>query len=273
MRRTVHGALALFTSVLVFAPRGPASAQPSHGGHAPALSSDFNGDGADDLAVGASWESVHGQYAAGAVSVLYGSASGVAAAGNQFWTQDSAGIPDRAERGDNFGSTLAHGDFNGDGSAYLAVGSPYEQIGQRNGSGSITVIAGSSAGLSSTGVQLIAGMQFEDQLGYSLASGDFNGDGFADLAAGLPYRQLGSILYAGAVQIMMGSPTGLDPSSVGLLTQDTPGIPDQAEGGDEFGSAVRTGDFNGDSLSDLAASAYEEQVGEVDEAGAVIVVY
>ena len=67
---------------------------------------DFNGDGFADLAVGA-YEAVH---------VLYGSAVGLIAAGNQLWNQDSPGI-----EGLGFGQSLAVGDFNGDGFGDLAV--------------------------------------------------------------------------------------------------------------------------------------------------------
>ena len=59
---------------------------------------------------------------AGAVGILYGSASGLAAARNQIWNQDSPGIAERAEAGDLFGSALATRNF--DGFAELAVGVP-----------------------------------------------------------------------------------------------------------------------------------------------------
>jgi FG-GAP repeat len=68
------------------------------------LKADFNNDGFADLAVGVPRESVGTITNAGAVSVLYGSATGLSAAGNQLWHQDSAGVADVAEDGDHFGT-------------------------------------------------------------------------------------------------------------------------------------------------------------------------
>src|SRR5690606_2086909 len=63
---------------------------------------DFNGDGYSDLAIGVPGETVNGKLSAGAVNVLYGSKSGLRAAGDQLWTQDSSGIKDQAEGSDLF---------------------------------------------------------------------------------------------------------------------------------------------------------------------------
>ena len=49
---------------------------------------------------------LNGSVGAGAVNVLYGTASGLSASGNQFWHQNSAGILDAAEEDDRFGSVL-----------------------------------------------------------------------------------------------------------------------------------------------------------------------
>jgi hypothetical protein len=90
---------------------------------------DFNGDGYADLAISAVLEDIDAIVDAGAVHVLYGSATGLTATGNQFWHQDSPGIAEGAEEGDRFGDALAAGDFNGDGFADLAIGVPQERIG------------------------------------------------------------------------------------------------------------------------------------------------
>ena len=60
-----------------------------------------------DLAVGVPDEDVGAVADAGSVQVLYGSAVGLAAAGNQLWTQNSGGILDSVEAGDRFGAALA----------------------------------------------------------------------------------------------------------------------------------------------------------------------
>ena len=68
------------------------------------VSADFNGDGFDDLALGVPGEDIRGLIDAGAVNVIYGSATGLTAIGNQLWHQDSTDIEDLAEDGDTFGA-------------------------------------------------------------------------------------------------------------------------------------------------------------------------
>jgi len=52
-------------------------------------------------------ESIDGIGFAGAVNLIYGTASGLSSTGNQFWHQNSAGVPDSAEENDSFGLSLA----------------------------------------------------------------------------------------------------------------------------------------------------------------------
>lgn len=99
----------------------------------PAQQPDFNGDGYADLAVGVPGESVKKKGGAGAVNVLYGTASAISAAGNQLWHRDVAGVLGTADAGDAFGSSIAWGDFNDDGYSDLAVGAPRDDRVLRTG--------------------------------------------------------------------------------------------------------------------------------------------
>jgi hypothetical protein len=98
-----------------------------------------------DLAIGASTD--YGTR--GAVNVIYGSSGGLAAAGNQYWTQDSPGIKGKAATSEGFGSALAPGDFDGNGFADLAVGAP----GDTGFRGSVNIIHGSAHRLTAAGNQ------------------------------------------------------------------------------------------------------------------------
>src|SRR5919204_3240556 len=77
---------------------------------------------------------------------------------------------------------------------------------------------------------------------------DFNADGFADLAIGIRFEDVGTVTDAGAVSVLYGSVAGLQSTSPNdqLWTQDSPGVKDNAEVGDLFGTALATGDFNAD---------------------------
>jgi FG-GAP repeat len=172
-------------------------------------------------------------------------------------------------------------DFNGDGIADLAVGVPAESVGTIALAGAVNVLYGSPGGLTGVGSELFTqdtagvGSNAEqgDQFGHNFAAGDFDNDGFADLAVGVPGEGVGGIQFAGAMNVLYGSPTGLSGAGSQLFTQDTTGVGSTAEEFDGFGSALTASDFNGDGAQDLAVGVPGESVGVVQEAGAVNVVF
>ena len=242
------------------------------------LQGDFDGDGFADLAVGVPDEDVGAVVDAGAVNVLYGGAQGPggwSGAGSQLFTQSGAG--GRAEAGDLFGDVVAVGNFNGDSFGDLAVGARGEDVGSERDAGAVSVLYGSAGGLTSGGSQLFtqnspgvgSSAETGDAFGAALAAGDFNGDGFADLAVGVPFEV--GVVRAGAVNVLYGSATGLSGVGSQLWTQNSPGVVDSSEAGDRFGHALAAGDFNGDGLAELAIGAPGEDVGAAENAGAVTV--
>jgi hypothetical protein len=249
----------------------------------PLAAGDFNDDGYGDLAVSAEAESVGIIQAAGGVNVLYGSASGLTATGDQFWTQDSSGIADQPEAGDSFGWGLAAGDFDSDGIQDLAVGAMWEDLEEFDPdllqAGVVHVILGSASGLTGTGSQFYDQGDFggepehQDRFGRRIGAGDFDGDGYDDVATGAAFEDVGedaaAVVDAGAANVAYGSASGL--TSGKEWTQDTPGILDAAEEGEHFGwFSVGIGDFNDDGRDDLGISVTGEGG---NDAGAAAVIY
>jgi hypothetical protein len=91
---------------------------------------------------------------------------------------------------------------------------------------------------------------------------------------GVPGEDVGTIVDAGAVNVIYGSPRGLTAAGNQLWTQDSQGIKDLAEAeGERFGAALAAANFGEGSPADLAVGVPGEDVGTIVDAGAVNVLY
>jgi len=96
----------------------------------------------------------------------------------------------------------------------------------------------------------------------AVAVGDFDGDGWGDVAVGATGEAPGSDPRSGVVFVFRGTPGGIQPWQV----LDQAGLGSN-EADDQFGTALAAGDFNGDGLDDLAVGAPGEAPG-ADPSGA-----
>jgi hypothetical protein len=155
-------------------------------GFSVASAGDVNGDGFDDVIVGAqSWD--NGQQAEGRAFLYLGSAVGLSRA--PAWRGEGDDV------GAHFGGSVATaGDVNGDGYDDVIVGA-YNFSNPVGGEGKAFLYLGSPFGLTETSAWTNEGNQFDAWYGYSVGTaGDVNGDGYDDVVVGAPYADEGEFL-------------------------------------------------------------------------------
>lgn len=244
-----------------------------------AYAADFNGDGYEDLVIACREDAVNGILGAGRISIAYGDPGAFASIAVQTITQESFGAMASPGEYDLFGYVIQSGDFNGDGFDDLAISSYGETVSGKKSAGMVLVCQGSLIGIvpgiaqvfhqDTPGVKdkvekhkTIDGSAAET-FGRALAAGDFDGDGFDDLAIGVD-ETLGSKpnskYRAGAVHVLRGSVTGLTADGDQFFTQDSPGIPGKSKKEGSFGQSLLAADFDGNGVDDLA-------IGTIDNLG------
>ena len=273
-------------AILSLADLNPASGFRIYGepGWAVSSAGDVNGDGIDDFAIGTFWGGPLGSIGEirGSTYVVFGKANGFNAAINL--RSLNAGDGFRID-GENFGlfngEFISAGDVNGDGYDDIIIGA-YAADYNGGDSGSTYVVFGKESGFRTTDLSeldgsdgfRIDGESAGDFSGYSVATGDVNGDGYDDVIIGAQYADYNGI-NSGSTYVVFGKESGFS-RTTGLSELDgsdgfrIDGENSHNSSGDSVSSA---GDINGDGYDDIIVSAPQTHSNEHRGNGSSYVIF
>ncbi len=249
---------------------------------------DFDGNGVNDLAVGASYDNTGGKNR-GAVHILFMESDG--SVKSTVVINDSTTNGPTLANSDLFGTSVANiGDLDGDGVNDLAVGANLDDMDENgvadggDNRGAVHILFMNTDGSVDSTVEINDSttngptLTDRDYFGDSVANiGDLNGDGVNDLAVGASFDDMDENGVAdgatnrGTVHIMFMNSDGSVDSTVEIndSTENGPHL----NGNDLFGESVENlGDLNGDGVNDLAVGAGRDNAGGADR-GTIHVMY
>lgn len=212
---------------------------------------DFNGDGFMDLVIGAPGKSSADKPKFGMMYLYLGSNSGLGLP----VTYSQLGTESKAY--ENFATSFAVGDFNGDGISDLAVGISGKMVGGVS-SGGVLIYKGSLLGLVSSYYINQDGLgrnEAGDLFGLKLAAGNYNNDSYADLLIGVP----GEVNEDGTDVIKTGCAMVFTGSADKLLAKEVL-WPDKSDAPNNFGYATCFNDITNDGIDEIIIGAPQEKM-------------
>lgn len=227
---------------------------------------DINGDGKNDIVIGAPYSSFNGLTNAGRAYVIFGANSFPSTLEASTLDGNNGFIINGVAAEDRLGYSVSGiGDINGDGKKDIIIGAPYSSFNGLANAGRAYVIFGATTFPSSFNLNslngnngfIINGLSAGDMLGVSVSIGeDVNGDGIADIIIGADEASPNSLNTAGQAYVIFGTTTFPSPFNLNTLNGNNGFIVNGLSSNDVLGVSVDIGgDINGDGKADIIIGA------------------
>ncbi|CAB5504119.1 hypothetical protein AZO1586I_1238, partial [Bathymodiolus thermophilus thioautotrophic gill symbiont] len=248
-----------------------------YSGYSVSNAGDVNGDGLDDLIVGAYQASLSGKSNVGKSYVVFGKQDNNAIELSAIVAGTGGFVINGESMGDESGYSVSNaGDVNGDGLDDLIVGTykignSYVVFGKQDN----TAISLSAIATSAGGFVINDESAHDHSAGYSVSSaGDVNGDGLDDLIIGVNSANPSGKPNAGQSYVVFGKQ---DNNTINLsnIVSGIGGFVIKGESKSDYSgySVSNAGDVNGDGLDDLIVGAYRASLSGKSQAGKSYVVF
>ncbi len=245
---------------------------------------DINGDGKNDIAIGAPYSNVGNLLKAGKAYIIFGATTFQSPFDLNNLNGNNGFVINGLTSASRLGYVISgEKDFNGDGKDDIIISSPYSNVGSLSNAGRAYVIFGASSFQSSFNLNdlngqngfIISGLTSRSLLGISLKIGeDINGDGKADIIIGADQASPNNLNMAGQAYVIFGASSFQSSFNLNTLNGNNGFIINGIESIGMLGASVAIGgDINGDGKADIIIGANQTSPNNVNMAGQAYVIF